>query len=443
MTNVLLLLLYTSILLAIGVYSGKRKGADAYLIAQRDVGATELGCSVSAGFLDGFVLVSYTGYVYIYGWSAMALFVGIALGFVLFFIFAKELNAEGRENKYYGMSDYFEKRYGHRAALLVSVFNIVFYIALVLIQFIFGSKILSEISSLPYTLCLLIVALMLLSYVAFGGFRAVLLTDMFQWILIVFILIVLFPRWFRYDHLQEEMPVGFSFSPSVCFSFLLIGCMGVFSAPELWQRCFAARDSGAVRKGLFLAGTMFPLAGVLLASIGFIAHTHFPGLAPDDALVQVFKHSLPIGLSGAALFLLLSAILSTADTAIFVIAPTFTVNILRVVDERKLRRTTILTVISVVVISVLLGLLVRDVLAVAFSLAGLSVGLFPVLFGGLIWKIEPSLVIISLASAICSVLILIFCGVIGPTTSLITLPIAIGCLVIGTVVRRFLPAFRK
>lgn len=432
--NYLFLAAYAIILVFLGFFSARRGGLLSYLIADRDVGPVGIGFSVAAGFFDGFVLVSYTGFVYMYGWPAVSLFVGIVLGFMLFYLFSVKLQKEARENKYYGMSDFFKNRYGKGSEMVVSIFNVMFYVALLLIQFLFGSAILQEISGLPYVICLFVVAAMLLSYIAVGGFRAVLTTDIFQWILIILIVIFFTPYFLTSDVTKAALShADFSNSAGEAIGFLIIGCMGVFSAPELWQRCFAARDEKSIRRGLLIAGGMLPLVGAILASIGFAAFGNFPGLNPEDALVKVFREMLPPALEGLGLLLLLSAILSSADTALFVLAPTVALNIFGITDDKKAKDVTRITIVAAVIIAVFTGIFIRDVLSIAFSLAGLSLGLFPILFGGLIWKLNPRVVTTSLVMGMASVAVLILSGQIRPETSVISLPVVFLSLLIGSV----------
>lgn len=436
--NIGLIGIYAAILICLGLWASRRKGALVYLIADRAVGPWGIGFSVSAGFFDGFVLVSYTGFVYSYGWPAVFLFLGISLGFLLFYFFSARIQKEGKEKEYFGMSDFFQERWGSKAALVVSIFNIVFYIALLLIQFLFGSAVLQEISGISYEYCLVLIAVIVLSYVSVGGFKAVLTTDMFQWILIVMIIIFFFPYFIRVDPVRSAMShVDLTKSTGDIIGFLVIGCMGIFSAPELWQRCFAAKDSRSIHGGLLISGTMLPIIGAILAAIGFTAYVKFPGLLPKDALVHVFRDMLPGPMESFGLLLLLSAIMSTADTALFVIAPTFAINVLGIKNEDRAKKATVFVILCSVTLAVFLGLIIRDVLTIAFSLAGLSLGLFPILIGGLIWRLDARVVIVSLIMGMISVLVLLIAGEVRPETSMISLPVVLISLLIGSLWVRF------
>lgn len=261
--------------------------------------------------------------------------------------------------------------------------------------------------------------------------KAVLSTDKFQWILIGVILIVLLPVLIREGFSGSLGHANFRTGTSDAIGFLLIGTMACFSAPELWQRCFAGRDLPSVKKGISIAGFAFPLIGILLALIGFYAFASYPNIEPQNALVSVFKGMFEGPFGSFGLILLLSAIMSTADTSLFVISPTVVLNILKIKDQSKKRYYTLITVIIAMIIGIGLGLITRDILSIALSLASLSLALFPVLFFSLIAKLTSNTVNISLLLGILAVIGLIASGEITPTTSLVSLPVVLISVIIG------------
>lgn len=421
---------YLVVILAIAAYSARKATAFDYLISSRTLGPTALGLSIAAGFFDSFVLVTFTGYVYKYGWPAVSLFVGTAAGLILFSVFAPRLRTEGGDQGYYGMSDYFEYRYGHRSAIVVSIINLVFYVSLLLIQIIFGSILFSHITGFSYGTCIVITAGTLLVYVGIGGFRAVVMTDLFQWTLIAVILVLVAIILTKAEMLQGMAKSDWSGSIGDVIGFLLIGCMASFSAPELWQRCFAARDALSARNGTLLAAGLFPISGIILAVVGFTASAKFPGIDPQNALIMVFDNALTGGLKGVGLVLLLAAIMSTADTCLFVIAPTFVINILGTKEGTNRKAPTFLILFIALVVACIGALLTQDLLQIALALASLSLGIFPVLFVGLIRPLSGSVANIAMISGFIVVAIALAAGEIGPATSVLSLPVSF-IIVIG------------
>ena len=275
-------------------------------------------------------------------------------------MFVGKIYKEGTQYRYYGLSDFIERRYGHRSALIVSIINIVFYISLLLIQLIFGGSIVARLTDWNYNLCVALVGGTILIYVALGGLQAVLTTDKFQWVLILAIGLFLLPLLIHEGATGDLKHADFKAGASDAVGFLLIGSLAVFSAPELWQKCFAGRNVRTVKKAMIISAIVFPFIGVLLASIGFYAHSHYSSINPQNALILVFSKIFSGNLAGVGLILLLAAIMSTADTCLFVIAPTFSLNVINIKSEQK--KITIIVTIVAMSIAILLAMLTRDIL---------------------------------------------------------------------------------
>lgn len=435
--TIALLVVYLLVLLGIAIYGARKGTTYDYLISSRDLGPLALGTSISAGFFDSFVLVSFTAYVYSFGWPALSLFVGTAGGLILFSRFARRLRAEAEVHQYYGMSDYFEQRYGHSAAVLVSGINVVFYLALLLIQVIFGSTLLSDVTGIAYPLCVSLVSGTLLVYVGIGGFRAVTATDIFQWSLILVLLVLVLSLLFDSETVRALGRAEWGGAAGDAVGFLLIGTMASFSAPELWQRCFAAKDENAARRGTLLAAMLFPAAGLALAVVGFSAAAHFPGIDPQTALIRVFRDSLSAGLDGVALVLLLAAIMSTADTCLFVIAPTIALNVVRSPTAQESRAPTFWIMASSLVLAAVGALFVQDILKVALALAGLSLGIFPVLIVGQYKVLSARVVLVAMATGVAVVLAALAGGSLDPTTSVLSFPASFLVVASWAIVQKF------
>jgi len=428
--NYLMLFIYLIILLFIGVWASRKISSENFLIADRKTDSIKLAFSICAGFFDGFVLVSYTGYVYKYGWPAISLFIGTVIGFILFYCFADKIYKEGAEHKYYGLSDFIERRYGRSSSLIVSTINLIFYVSLLLIQLIFGGTIITALTGWNYNLCVTLVGGTILIYVALGGLQAVLTTDRFQWILIIAIGLFLLPLLIREGASGSLNHADFKGGANDAIGFLLIGSLAVFSAPELWQKCFAGRNAASVKKAMIISGVAFPFIGVLLATIGFYAFAHYPNIDPQTALISVFDKIFTGNLSGIGLILLLAAIMSTADTCLFVIAPTFTLNVMNVKHEDRKSTTIIITVVAMS-IAMLLAMLTKDILKIALTLASFSLALFPVLFVGLITVLTPRTVSVSLLLGVLTVVVMIFNGEMSPLASAASLPVVFTAVIIG------------
>src|SRR6185369_10140011 len=134
----------------------------------------------SAGFFDGATLGIYFAYIYQYGFSAIWLFIGLFLGFIIFRRYSGLVKQKANELEVYTMSEYFYRLLGKRNGLMFSFFLIIQFFLLLIVNLIVSGKILSVILPIPYYIAVIIGGLIILSYLLLAGFKAVVRTDFFQ-----------------------------------------------------------------------------------------------------------------------------------------------------------------------------------------------------------------------------------------------------------------------
>ena len=82
------------------------------MIAERKVEGVQVAATMSAAFFDGFMLSVYIAYIYQYGFSAIWMFVGLALGLLLLKKYAWRIKQKADELKVYSMPEYFYRMLG-------------------------------------------------------------------------------------------------------------------------------------------------------------------------------------------------------------------------------------------------------------------------------------------------------------------------------------------
>src|SRR3989344_4416021 len=105
--SILFFALFIGIVLVIGVVSSRKETEEDFMIAERKVKGFQVAATMSAGYFDGATLAIYIAYVYQYGFSAIWLFIGIALGFILVIKYAYRIKQKADELKVYSMPEYF------------------------------------------------------------------------------------------------------------------------------------------------------------------------------------------------------------------------------------------------------------------------------------------------------------------------------------------------
>lgn len=231
------------------------------------------------------------------------------------------------------------------------------------------------------------------SYSFFGGFRAVVFSDIFQFfvmissVVLVFILSV---TSFGFEVL-ETLPARY-FHPLGGFTIYETLAWGLIALstlvdPNFYQRCFAAESFKTAKKGIIVSTGIWIIFDLCLTFGAMYAKAMIPDAASDFAYFNYALQLLPNGMRGFFLAGITATILSTLDSYIFLAGSTFAYDL---VPKRLQGKIYIhhLGIVAITILSIAMALIFDgNIKAVWKSLGALSscAILLPVLFG-LIFK---------------------------------------------------------
>ncbi len=423
----LFFLIYIAVVVAIGIVTSRKETEDDFMIAERKVRGVQVAATMSAGLFDGATLAVYLAYIYQYGFSAIWLFFGMALGFLLLRKYAPRIKQKADEMKVYTMPEYFYKVLGKKNGIMFSVLLIVIFFLLLIVNLIISGKILATIFPLSYPLAVAIGGAVILTYLLLAGFKAVVRTDFFQLIIMFVMSFAVGSFLFGTTHIPAtEFDLG-TLGLGNIIGFVILAAFGIMVAPDLWQRIFATHDQKNLKRGLSYSILILPVLGAAVSVAGLATKQAFPGIVPEDALVTSFSHLLPVGLKELGMVLLYAVALSSADTGTFVVSSIFTrdlKNYSKKFSEESMKKLTRFFMVLFVVMAVVTGILYQNIMALGFSLASLAMTLFPAVFGSLYWTLKENAVFWSLVLASASVLVLCIGNYLTPETAIISLPVA-------------------
>lgn len=330
----LIILAYFAFILFKGIRkSSKIKKADDFLVAGRNIGWFFLLCTISATVIGGGASIGAVGKTFEWG----MLMVMVSLGWYLQFIFSGWFVApKFREAELYTVAGYFGHRFGSGPRFISFVLSLLFSIGVLGAQMVaFGKIISSMIPQVPYVWAVLVGGLMVTVYSTAGGLWAVIHTDVYQFLILIFgFAVTLF---LCIPDLVAEGPglsaavppeffslhggKGWLFLVSTFLAFLL----GETFSPAYATRFCVGKDIQQTRKGIVGAGVLLALVfPAILFFIALYARLHFPGIEPEQALPKtIIRLNNPV-VGGLIIAALMSAVMSSADsilnssTAIFV-----------------------------------------------------------------------------------------------------------------------------
>jgi len=436
-TNIILITIYFLIVLYIGLSARKKENDEGYLIANRNVGVFALTATLGASLFGGNTIVTFMSFVFEYGASILWAQVGIAVGCIVLALLSRKIKKLADENKFYTFADYFYKKFGRSAGFLAATITFIVYVGFLLIQFIAGGIVLSSITGWPYTLSVLLMGIVVIIYLFTAGFKAVIKTDMFQYVMILLLVVI---SVFMFSRIEVLEPSHFNIFAGGAFnivSFFLYGLMIIILGADLWQRIYAGSDVKTVRKSLIYTAIIFVLLSVLLFLIGITIKNNFPGIIPETALVVGFTQILPNYLLGIGLVVLFAAIMSSLDTFIFILSSSFSNDFLARFErfsKADLVRSTRKFSIIIGVVGMLLAFVLSSIVSVFISILGVYFAVFPSLIFSFWFKLKPKAVVLSLViGAIVPIVAFIIAGI-TIETAMSSLPAALIFLGVGQLI---------
>jgi SSS family solute:Na+ symporter len=226
------------------------------------------------------------------------------------------------------LGDIFQKEYGKLGKIMAGVCILFVSVACLAQQITAIGFIFEQFFKIPFLLGLCIGYGTLVIYSSFGGVRAVVATDVYQFIFILAFIPLLFivglenVGWFQgvMNHLPKEKLSLFSNSADVTKAMTMFVVM-TFSAldPSFIHRLIMSRDEHQAAYITKITGYLsFPLFTVM-GILGLIAYVVNNNVDPNLALPYLIDTLMPPFLRGLVISALLAVIMSTADSNLHVV----------------------------------------------------------------------------------------------------------------------------
>lgn len=423
LTTLILLGLFFGGTLIIGFFASKRKGGEQYIIAGRSLGLFQSIMTICGTFVGPIFLLVYTAFVFRFGISAIWIFIGYLLGFLLFTLFALYLRNYSKGKQLYTMTDYFRSKYGKTAASLVVFALIISYFALLACCFIGGGKVFSELTGMSFQSSAIIIFLIILPYLLMGGFQSVVKTDALQFIVLGLIFLVMI--FTIKTGLQVPMSHFnlFNAPVSMIVAFLLLGLLNPLVWQDYWQRVYAMKDTKIVKKAFIISGFLLFLVALIFTYLGLVARSSYPTIDADLAVLYSFTKLAPdfmVGLIAVAVF---AAVFSSADSIWFALAVNISNDVLKVKtdDDKKRVRYTRYAILFIGVITLSLSLSVPNIVNLAIILKAIGLALAPLVLFSWLTKGHKMAVIFSIIFSIIAIFISTVFGFIRPELAFVAI----------------------
>lgn len=319
-------LAYVSLQILFGVYASRRiKTEEDYLLGGRNIGPTLATFSLFATWFGAETCIGAASQAYAggigtlavepFGYGSCLLLMGLVLAVPLWKLRLTTL------------SDLFANRFGpsvERLSVLLLVPTSMLWAAAQIRAF---GQILAATSSLDVDVAITVAAVVVILYTTTGGFLADTVSDLVQGLVLAAGLVVL-----AVYYGVSGPPVDLLALPAerlrvaaqdVSLLDLLerfsVPVLGSLVAQELVARISAARSPRVARSSALRAAGLYYLIGLIPVGLGLAASQSALAVAdPEQVLVQIASSTLPVALFVVFAGALVSAILSTVDSALLV-----------------------------------------------------------------------------------------------------------------------------
>lgn len=346
MTIGLGLFLVALLVLGLAAYKKTTTMAD-FAIAGAKIGPVTLGLAFAATFFSAATFVGYTGWAYNWGLSTLWIFLTLIfaspMGLILVAKRARDMNtAQGSLSLPDWLGDRYNSDFVRVAVALITLFNL-FYIAA---QFSAGALVFNQLLGIPYTVGLIVIAVIVVAYTYGGGSFADIYTDAFQAVLMVVMGLLVFVSgfWVFQDgftgvmetvtrSLAEQGPEMVApINPDSGIFYSVQAVIGAFviqfafaMQPQLFNKVLALEKPQDMAKmiGVYVAAAVCFLVVIFG---GLYAAAVVPGLDnPDSAIFEYALIAFPTVVVALLGVVVLAAAMSTSD-GIFVVISTSIAN---------------------------------------------------------------------------------------------------------------------
>lgn len=425
--KIILLIVFFAVMVGVGVYSRRHvTSVDGFVLGSRSVGPWLTAFAYGTSYFSAVVFVGYAGqFGWKYGIASTWIGIGNAVigSLLAWVVLGRRTKVMTQHLGSRTMPDFFGERYGSKALkVTASVIVFVFLIPYTASVYNGLSRLFGMAFHIPYTWCVIAMAVFTALYVILGGYMATAINDFIQGIImlagiVAVIAAVLNGRGGFMNAIMEmaQIPSDVALTegqPGAFTSFfgpdplnllgvVILTSLGTWGLPQMIGKFYAIKDEKSINTGTVIS-TLFAVvvSGGCYFLGGFARLFDSPEIYDAtgtevvyDSIIPHMLSSLPDILIGIVVVLVLSASMSTLSALVLTSSSTMTLdllkdNVVKNMSEKKQIVTMQALIVFFIVVSVVIAL---DPPTFIAQLMGISWGalagafLAPFLYG-LYWK---------------------------------------------------------
>jgi SSS family transporter len=333
---------YMTLMIVIGVLASRRSSGSAadFIVSGRRMPMWLCTATLIATWFGAGPMMGSAGASYEEGLLGVIAdpFGGAMVMFLVGFFFVRIFRRMGLLT----FAEMFDMRFGKTAATIAAVASIISNTGWTAAMLVAFGLVFETLTGVPLAIGIIGGALVVFIYTSAGGMWAVALTDFVQMLIICIGLILLLTvvlidvgGWSAVtaqlpEHTFRMVPLEHNAEHWLNYlrAWFIFGLADINAQP-LIQRAMSARSEQVAQNSFYFAGIGYLTMGMIPVTLGIIASVTMPGLENPERVIPTLaiEHLHPVAI---AVFVgaLLSAIMSTTDSALLAVASVFSTNIL-------------------------------------------------------------------------------------------------------------------
>ena len=424
--KVAMLIIFFAVMAGVGVYARRHTSSvDGFVLGGRSAGPWLTAFAYGTSYFSAVVFVGYAGqFGWKYGIASTWIGIGNAVigSLLAWVVLGRRTKIMTQHLQSRTMPDFFGERYGSKA-LKVAASMIVFVFLIPYTASVYNglSRLFEMAFNIPYTWCVIAMALFTAVYVILGGYMATAINDFIQGIIMLIGIVAVIAAVLsgqggfmnaisEMSQIPSDVPLTagqpgaftsfFGPDPLNLLGVVILTSLGTWGLPQMIGKFYAIKDEKSINTGTVIS-TVFAIvvSGGCYFLGGFGRLFDSPaiydasGTVVFDSIVPHMLSGLPDILIGIVVVLVLSASMSTLSSLVLTSSSTMTLdllkdNVIKNMSEKKQIITMQILVVFFLVVSVVIAL---DPPTFIAQLMGISWGalagafLAPFMYG-LYWK---------------------------------------------------------
>ncbi|MCF7815809.1 MAG: hypothetical protein K9M10_02730 [Candidatus Pacebacteria bacterium] len=376
-------LLYFVALTVVSYVTGKKHNNAQFISGGYKIPALGTFSSLFVSTIDGVGLVFLVTLAASIGFGLYWFAIGIFLTALLFCIQAPRIRKLSEEKKFLNITDLLKSQLGTvTAGLAVIIVTILIAAHSASLLYICG-QIFSAIFGSTLTVSIIVTSVVVGGYIYFGGYKAVIATDIVQFLAIILLLgaslfIVDFPSvsFAQHSFLMND-------SLSGVFGIIVFSLIMFYTVPAIWQRIFTSQDLRSTKKSLLLFGLAYVPVYFVIIVLALTLFSMFSTIDPSQLLYTLSSGQASPFLGVILSVSLLALTMSSLDTQVYIFLSTIASNWLKIDKESNSEKYVsvlkVLIAISFILMTVI-ALTISNVVSFVLSAFSLLSVLAPALF---------------------------------------------------------------